>query len=207
LSLYNKYILPKLVHFACSGETATGQREKVVPEARGRVLEVGVGSGLNFPFYDTGKVEKVWGLEPSSELTRMAEKMAATPEVNVEVEFIDLPGEEIPLDDKSVDTVLITYTLCSITETEAALRQMARVLKPGGELLFCEHGVAPDANVRKWQERLNPIWNRFSGGCHMNRDIPKVIESGGFKINTLETMYLPGWRPTSFNYWGTAVHR
>jgi len=181
------------------------QREKVVPRARGRVLEVGIGSGLNLPFYDPAKVTKLWGLDPSPEMTRMAEEQARS--LRFEVEFIGLPGDAIPLDDRSVDTVLVTYTLCTIPDTTPALQQMRRVLRPGGELIFCEHGTAPDASVRRWQNRLNPIWKRFSGGCHLNRPIPALIEAGGFRIERLDTMYLPGWRPANFNYWGTAVPR
>jgi len=179
------------------------QREKVVPRAHGRVLEVGIGSGLNLPYYDAARVSKVWGLDPSPEMIRMARRAAAG--LPFEVEFIGLPGEEIPLDEGSIDTVVVTYTLCSIPDTAAALGQIRRILRPGGELLFCEHGAAPDASVRRWQDRLNPAWMRLGGGCNLNRPIPALIEAGGFTIRTLETMYLPGWRPVSFNYWGAAV--
>ena len=204
MSLYSKYLLPRLVHLACSREPNMRQREALVPLARGRVLEIGIGSGLNLPYYDAGKVTRLWGLEPSPEMTRMAEKAARS--VGFDVEFIGLPGEEIPLEDDSVDTVLMTYTLCTIPDTEPALRQMARVLKPGGELIFCEHGAAPDPGVRRWQDRINPIWKRLGGGCHLNRAIPNLIKQGGFKINEIQTMYLPGWRPASFNYRGRATH-
>lgn len=122
-----------------------------------------------------------------------------------EVEFVPLPIEEAPLEDGSVDTVVVTYTLCTIPDPESALRHMARMLKPGGELIFCEHGLAPDAGVQRWQSWMNPIWKRLGGGCHLNRDIPGIIRQGGFRIRGLETMYLPGWRPGSFNYWGAAV--
>jgi ubiquinone/menaquinone biosynthesis C-methylase UbiE len=180
------------------------QREKVVPLAHGRVLEIGIGSGLNFPYYDASNVTKLWGLDPSPEMTQMAEKVARA--VPFDVEFIGLPGDEIPLEDDSVDTVLITYTLCTIPDTQPALRQMARVLKPGGNLIFCEHGAAPDPSVRRWQDRINPIWKRLGGGCHLNRAIPDLIKEGGFRITHMETMYIPGWRPASFNYWGAAAH-
>ena len=204
MGLYSKYLLPKVVHFACSLKPNMRQREKVVPLARGRVLEVGIGSGLNLPYYDATKVTRLWGLDPSEEMKRMAEEAARS--MSFDVEFIGLPGEEIPLEDNSVDTVLITYTLCTIPETEPALRGMARVLKPGGELIFCEHGVAPDETVRRWQDRINPIWKRLGGGCHLNRAIPDLIEQGGFRIKGVETMYVRGWRPASFHYWGTATH-
>lgn len=200
---YDKYILPKIVHWTCSAKPNMRQREKVVPLARGRVLEIGIGSGLNLPYYDASQVTKLWGLDPSPEMTRMAEKAARS--ARFEVEFIGLPGDEIPLEDSSVDTVVMTYTLCTIPDTEPALRQMARVLKPGGELIFCEHGAAPDPSVRRWQDRIDPIWQRLGGGCHLNRAIPNLIRQGGFEINEIDTMYLPGWRPSSFNYWGSAT--
>ena len=203
MGLYGKLILPRLTHLACGQKPLMRQRRKVVPLARGRVLEIGIGSGLNLPFYDPARVSKVWGLDPSPEMTRMAEGRAR--EVDFEVEFIGLPGDEIPLEDSSVDTVLVTYALCTIPEPIPALRQMRRVLRPGGELIFCEHGAAPDPGVRRWQERLNPLWRRLAGGCNLNREIPRLIEEGGFRIRSLETMYLPGWRPGTFNYWGTAV--
>ena len=203
MGLYSKYILPRVIHFTCGLKPNMRQREKVVPHARGQVLEVGIGSGLNLPYYDATKVTRVWGLEPSPEMTRMAAQAARS--LPFEVEFIGLPGDEIPLDDGSVDTVVVTYTLCTIPDTLPALGQMRRVLRPGGELIFCEHGAAPDASVRRWQDRLNPVWRRLGGGCNLNRPIPALIEAGGFRIDSLDTMYLPGWRPASFNYWGSAA--
>ncbi len=204
MGFYGRFILPRLVHFTCGLKPVMRQREKVVPLARGRVLEIGVGSGLNLPFYDSTKVTRLWGPEPSSEMRSVAER--ATHRVSFEVELIGLSADEIPLDDDAVDTVLITYTLCTISQCEPALREMSRVLKPGGELVFCEHGAAPDDGVRRWQDRLNPIWKRIGGGCNLNRPIPDLIEHAGFKVRDLETMYIPGWRPASFNYWGTATH-
>ena len=205
MGLYSKYLLPKIMHFVCGQKPTMKQRQKVVPLALGRVLEVGIGSGLNLAFYDATKVTKVWGLDPSPEMIQMAQEAArSTP---IEVEFIELPSDEIPLEDNSVDTVLLTYTLCTISDAAPALRQMARVLRPGGQLIFCEHGAAPEASVRRWQDRVNPIWKRFSGGCHLNRPIPTLIEASGFRIKGMDTMYLPGWRPATFNYWGTATER
>ena len=202
MGFYGRYVLPKVVHLACSAKPTMRQREKVVPLAKGRVLEVGVGSGLNLQYYDPKNVTKLWALDPSKEMVRLASRAARS--VNLEVDFIGLPCEEIPLESDSVDTVVMTYTLCTIPDTLPALRQMARVLKPGGELIFCEHGAAPDASVRRWQDRVDPRWKRLAGGCHLNRPIPDLIEQGGFKIKGIETMYTPGWRPVSFNYWGTA---
>jgi len=203
VGLYSKYLLPKLVHCACSSEQNMAQRGRVVPKARGQVLEVGIGSGLNLPYYDPQQVEKVWGLDPSAELMAMAAREAE--KVDLDVEFLVNRGEEIPLDDASVDTVLTTFTLCSIADAEKALAGMARVLKPGGTFLFCEHGVAPDASVRRVQRGLNPIWKRVGGGCHLNRPIPSLIEAGGFEITTLKARYMPGWRWASFQYWGAAT--
>jgi len=181
------------------------QRQKVVPQAHGEVLEIGIGSGLNLPFYDAARVSKVWGLEPSPEMRAMAAKAAAA--VPIEVEMLAFAGHEIPLEDRSVDTVVTTYTLCTIPDTADALQQMRRVLRPGGELLFCEHGVAPDRSVRRQQDFINPLWRRLGGGCNLNRAIPELIEAGGFELSRLETMYIPGWRPACFNYWGSAVPR
>ncbi len=205
MGLYSRYILPSVIHFTCGSKPNTRQREKVVPRARGCVLEVGIGSGLNLPFYDATRLSKLWGLDPTPEMARMAQRAARS--LPFEVEFIGLPVDELPLEDNSIDTVLVTYTLCTIPDTISALRQMRRVLRPGGELIFCEHGAAPDASVRRWQDRLNPIWQRLGGGCNLNRPIPALIEAGGFRISSLDTMYIPGWRPASFNYWGTAIPR
>ena len=203
MGLYNRFVLPHVVHMACRSPSSARQRAKVVPRARGRVLEVGIGSGLNLPFYDASRVTKVWGLDPSPQLRAMAAKAARG--VPIEVEIVDLAGHAIPLETASVDTVVITYTLCSIPDPEAALREMARVLKPGGELLFSEHGEAPDEAVRRWQRRLTPVWSRFGGGCHLGRPIPAILARGGFRLTALESRYLPGWRPASYNYTGAAT--
>jgi ubiquinone/menaquinone biosynthesis C-methylase UbiE len=173
-----------------------------VPQASGDVLEIGLGSGLNLPFYDRDKVRRIWGLEPSEGMRHLAR--GAISEAALDVELIDLPGEEIPLDDDSVDTVVVTYTLCTIPGVVVALEGMRRVLKPHGRLLFCEHGKAPDDNVQKWQERLNPTWKKFSGGCNMNRDIPAILEGSGFVVEDDNRMYIPGVKALSYNFWGSA---
>lgn len=205
MGLYAKYVLPRVVHLACSTKPNMKQRAKVVPHARGRVLEIGIGSGLNLAFYNPDYVTKVWGLDPSPEMTERA--ALAARQVPIEVEMVTAGSEEIPLDSASFDTVVITYTLCTIPQFEPALREMARVLKPGGELLFCEHGAAPDDSVLRWQRRLNPIWRRLGGGCHLDRDTPHLLRQGGFEIKEMDAMYIPGWRPASFNYWGRATAR
>lgn len=203
MALYKRFVLPWVVHMACSSKPTARQRKKIVPSARGRVLEIGIGSGLNLPFYDAERVERVYGLDPSAEMTRMAAR--AGTQVPLDLELLNVGSEDIPLDSNSIDTVVTTYTLCTIPDPRPALREMARVLKPGGRLLFCEHGLAPDATVRRWQDRVDPIWHRIGGGCHLNRDIPALLVEGGFEIEHIETMYIPGWRPASFNYWGTAA--
>jgi len=203
MSFYQEHCLPHLINLACSLEVVQAQRKKIVPAADGRVLEVGMGSGLNIPFYDPDKIDFVWGLEPSQGMRKKASKTVE--HAPIDVRWLDFPGEEIPLDDNSVDTVLLTYTLCSIADWHTALRQMRRVLKPGGNLLFCEHGEAPDMQVRKWQDRLNPLWKKLAGGCHLNRPIPTYIEESGFKIKTSNAEYLPhGPKFAGFNYWGMA---
>jgi ubiquinone/menaquinone biosynthesis C-methylase UbiE len=202
MSFYDDRVLPHLIDLVCSTKPTRKQREKIVHLAEGDVLEIGFGSGLNLPYYDRTTVRKIFGLEPSEGMRRKAQ-----PNVDasgLDVEFIDLPGEEIPLESQSVDTVLVTFTLCSIDDAVAALEGMRRVLKPGGKLLYCEHGASPDDRVRRWQERLNPGWKRVSGGCNMNRDVPGLLESSGFRITTDERMYIPGPKILSYNYWGAA---
>ena len=202
MSFYEDRVLPRLINLACGVKPARKQREKIVPRASGDVLEIGFGSGLNLPYFDRGKVRRVWGLEPSRGMRRLAEEKVSRSDLDVEM--IDLPGEKIPLEDDSVDTVLVTYTLCSIDDIRPALSGMRRVLKPGGRLLYCEHGKAPDAGVHRWQERLNPGWRRVAGGCNMNRDIPALIEGAGFTIEDDNRMYIPGIRALSYNFWGAA---
>ena len=173
MSLYERFVLPRLIHLLCGLKPAMLQRKKIVPLASGDVLEIGFGSGLNLPYYDRSVVNRLWALEPSEEmwqLARDAVKASALP-----VTFIKAPAEEVPLPDGSVDTVLVTYTLCTIPDVSAALRESKRVLKQAGKFLFCEHGEAPDQNVRRWQNRLNPLWRRLGGGCNLNRPIPSLI--------------------------------
>jgi len=205
MSWYEEKVLPRLINLACSSKPTHKQREKIVPRASGDVLEIGFGSGLNLTHYDRDKVRRIWGLEPSEGMRKLAAKPIA--DSGFDVELIDLPGEEIPLEDNSVDTVLITFTLCTIPEVASALDGMRRVLKPGGQLLFSEHGKAPDANVVKWQERMNPVWKKFSGGCNMNRDIPALLDAAGLEIQDDNRMYVPGLKSLSYMYWGAATIR
>lgn len=179
------------------------QREKVVPLATGNVLELGIGSGLNIPFYDSSRVSHLWGLDPSAEMWAIAGKNAR--EHHLDAEFIESGAESIPLDNNVVDTVVMTYTLCTIPDAHSALDEVRRVLKTGGKLLFCEHGKAPDPDVARWQNRINPAWRVLAGGCNLNRPIPELLGDTGFKSTDMQTMYIPGWRPACFNYWGTAT--
>lgn len=199
---YDERILPHVINLACSTRQTRKQREKIVPLAQGDVLEIGLGSGLNLRHYDAAKVRKIWGLEPSEGMRKLAQDNVD--KCNLDFEFVDLPGEEIPLENDSVDTVVVTYTLCTIVDAVKALEGMRRVLKPGGRLLFAEHGRAPDDNVRRWQGRLNSVWGKVSGGCNMTRDIPQLIKDAGFKLDMDERMYIPGPRVLSYNYWGSA---
>lgn len=203
MGFYDKYVLPRFIGAACGTKPILKQRDKVVPHCEGRVLEVGMGTGHNLDFYDPAKVDMVFGLEPAPDMVKRAKPLAE--KAPFPVEFIDLPGEEIPLEDNSVDTVLLTYTLCTIPDTLKAMQNMRRVLKPGGKLIFSEHGRAPDAAVEKWQNRLNGVWGKIAGGCNINRDIPTLIEAGGFNITNLDQMYVPSTpKILGYTYWGAA---
>ena len=203
LSFYDKYILPKFLNCACGSKPINYQREKIVPLAEGTVLDVGIGSGLNIPYYNKSKIKYLYGLDPSIELLNLAKPLAKKNEL--EIEFLECGAEAIPLPNDSIDTVVITYTLCTIPDTQLSNKEIIRVLKPNGKVLFCEHGLAPDVNVAKWQKRINPIWNKIAGGCNLNRDIPKLIRSSGLKISNMEEMYLPSTpKFAGYNYWGVA---
>lgn len=199
---YDRHILPYLLDLACGMKPIREQREKVVPQAKGRVLEVGMGTGLNMPYYDQSKVTKITGLEPAMQMHRLANERIAR--AGLQAEIIGVSAEKIPLEDASFDTVLLTYTLCSISDPVAALKEMRRVLAPSGKLIFCEHGRAPDESVRRWQDRLTPYWKKFTGGCHLNRDVPAILDQAGFQCTDMQSMYLSGPRPLTFNYWGEA---
>jgi ubiquinone/menaquinone biosynthesis C-methylase UbiE len=202
MGFYERRILPALIDFSMRQRPIMKQREKVVPRARGRVLEVGIGSGLNLSFYRPEQVERVWGLDPSVELQRRARERAAR--AGVEVEFIGLSGEEIPVESEFFDTVVVTYTLCSIPDVSRALGEMARVLKSGGRLLFSEHGIAPDPQVSRRQRSFDRWWPKIAGGCHLTRPVPALLRQAGFELEDLNAAYLPGPKPLTYNYWGAA---
>ena len=202
---YENYVLPKMLDCCCSTKPISYQRKKIVPEASGTILEIGIGSGLNIPYYQKSKINKVIGLEPSEQLCKMAKKTAD--DNNFSIDFLVNGAEEIELPSNSIDTILLTYTLCSIPEPYRALKEIMRVMKSDGRILFCEHGIAPDEVVQKWQNRINPIWGKLFGGCNINRDIPNILKNGGFKINSLDKMYLPSTpKIVGYNYWGEASY-
>lgn len=202
-SWYEKFFLPKLCNKCCSTKPINYQRNKVVPLAKGVVLEIGMGSGLNIPFYNKNNIKKIIGLDPSQELNFLAKKIAK--ENNIGIDFIMSGAEEIPLPNDYVDTILITYTLCTIPDLDKSMNEMKRVLKSEGKFIFCEHGIAPDQNIIKWQGRINPIWKAIMGGCNINRNIPKIISDSGFDIIDINKMYLPSTpKIVGYNYWGVA---
>lgn len=200
--MYAKYVLPRFIDLSMRNKETARVRADWVPRARGDVLEVGIGSGLNLPFY-SAEVRRVYGVEPSAELQKMARKRMASQATKVE--FLSQSAEDdLPLSDMSIDTVVMTWTLCSIPDPLKALRQMKRVLKPNGQLIFIEHGRAPDSRVAAWQDQLTPLWKRIGGGCHLNRKVDELLVGAGFTIDELRTTYLPGPRPMTYTYQGFA---
>jgi ubiquinone/menaquinone biosynthesis C-methylase UbiE len=200
MGFYSDFILPRLLDLAMSNKQLLPFRERVIGAAEGRVLEIGVGSGRNLPFYRS-PANEILALEPSPKLVAMARGAADS---GVPVHFLEASAETIPLDDATIDSVVTTWTLCSIPQAASALGEMRRVLRPGGRLLFAEHGLAPSASVRWWQDRLTPAWQRISGGCHLNRPIRSMIEGAGFRIDRIETGYISGPKPFTFMYEGSA---
>jgi len=201
MNMYDKWLLPRIIDLTMRQKHLARYRAKVVAAARGRVLEIGVGSGLNLRFY-VEQVEHVVGLDPSPRLLALARQHAA--EVAIPVELLLGSATAIPLADACIDTVVMTWTLCSIPDADAALREMRRVLKADGRLLFVEHGLAPEPSVQRWQRRLTPLWRRVSGGCHLDRKMDALMHSAGFDLTQLQTEYAPGPRPMSFMYHGCA---
>jgi len=201
MGFYSDVILPRFCDLAMRNKDLLPIRERVIGAAQGRVLEIGVGSGRNLPFY-RAPVTEVLALEPAPRLVSMAR--SASRGTSIPISFLEASAEAIPVEDHSVDTVVTTWTLCSIPRAATALAEMRRVLRPGGRLAFVEHGLAPDDGVRRWQDRLTPVWRCCCGGCHLNRPIRSMIEGAGFRIDKIETSYIPGPRPLTFTYEGSA---
>lgn len=201
VSLYSRYVLPHLIDLAMRNEETSRLRAAWIPQAKGDVLEIGIGSGLNLPYY-SARVKRVFGVEPSVELQHMAKNRAKG---QADVEFLSQSAEQkLPLPDASIDTIVMTWTLCSISNPNEALRQMRRVLKADGEFLFIEHGRSRDSSVMAWQDRLTPAWRLIAGGCHLNRKVDDLISAAGFRVTTLNTFYTLGPRPMTYTYQGLA---
>ena len=202
MGFYAKHVLPICLDKACSVGPIDKQRAKIIPLAKGRVLEIGIGSGLNLPHYTPSQVDSVIGVDPDEHIWARSQGRRDT--APFPVERIGLSGEDIPLGADSVDTVVVTYSLCTIPDPVKALVEMRRILKPDGEILFCEHGRAPDQNIAKWQTRIDPIWSRLAGGCQSGRDIPSLLTEAGLTTTELHQHYIPGPKVLSYNYWGRA---
>jgi len=202
MGFYNKHILPLCLDKACGIGPITKQREKIVPLAEGVVLEIGIGSGQNLPHYNPDKVHKIIGVDPDEHIWKRSKKRRAAAPFTVE--RIGLSGEDIPLEKNMADSVVVTYSLCTIPDPVTALHEMIRILKPGGKILFSEHGKAPDAKVHKWQNRIDPVWKKIAGGCHSGRDIPEIFRQADLKFDDLQEMYIPGPKVLGYNYWGIA---
>ena len=203
-SFYNRHIMPRLIGCACASTPIMMQRAKVVPLASGRVLELGIGGGLNLAFYDPAKVSEVMGVDPSDALRERA--IAAPRPEGLTVDIAAGTAEALPFEDHSFDTVVCTFTLCSVQSQAGALAEARRVLKPFGRLLFCEHGLAPEPDVAKWQRRVEPVWKALAGGCHLTRPIGSAIEAGGFRLEAWNSMFLPGTpRFAGWSEWGVAT--
>ncbi len=201
-SWYDRHLLPHILDLACATKPIRKQREKVIPLATGRVLEVGIGTGLNLPFYDRSRVKTIVGVDPGLSMHRLA--LQRSQQAGIAVQLVGLSAEKLAIADASFDTVVSTYTLCTIPDPLAALKEMRRVLAPGGRLLFSEHGRAPDAGVARWQTRLQPYWGKIAGGCMLDRDIPALLEQAGFKPE-VQSRYIPGPKILSYHYWGEAT--
>ncbi len=203
-SLWERYVVPPLINCACGMKPIRLQRQKVVPGASGRVMELGLGSGLNLPFYDAAKVTSIDAVEPSEGLRQKGDAAGAAAAIPTRI--VDGRGEALPYETGAFDCVVCTFTLCSVQDPAAVLAEAKRVLKPGGRFLFCEHGLAPDPDVVKWQRRIEPFWTPFAGGCHLTRPVAASIQAAGFHMTRLESMYLPGTpRPLGWNEWGEAT--
>ena len=203
MGLYKKYVLPRLIELAMKNPEMSRLRAAWIPRANGAVLEVGIGSGLNLPFY-SAEVQRIYGVDPSMELQRLASRRAASASITVDL-LHQSAEEELPLQSGTIDSAVLTWTLCSIPNAADALAEIKRVLKPSGRLIFVEHGRAPEPAVAAWQDRLTPIWKHVGGGCHLNRRIDELIFAAGFQIPELKTCYLPGPRPMTYTYQGIAL--
>ena len=201
MGFYDKAILPRLIELAMRNRRLAAYRQATIQAARGRVIEIGVGSGLNLPLYGAA-VDQVYGIDPSPELLARAGKRSA--DAHSLVSLVRASAEHLPFANAAFDTVVMTWTLCSIPNPNAALAEMRRVLKPGGRLLFVEHGLSPEPRIVRWQRRITPCWKRIGGGCHLDRKMDDLIRAAGFRLDALETGYMKGPKPWTFMYHGAA---
>jgi ubiquinone/menaquinone biosynthesis C-methylase UbiE len=201
MGFYERWIVPRLLDLAMRNRVLDPYRQRTIETAQGLVLEVGVGSGLNLPLYGPA-VTRVVGLDPSPELLRLASRRAA--DRVIPVSLLRASAEHLPLADAVFDTIVMTWTLCSISNPIAALTDMRRVLRPGGRLICVEHGLSPEVSTARWQHRLTPYWKRISGGCHLDRKTDDLIRAAGFQIDAIEMAYMQGPKPWTFMYKGSA---
>ena len=203
MSLYENYFLPKLLDFCCGMEGFQNKRSQIVPMAHGRVLEIGIGSGLNFEHYNFDKIDEIVGVDPA--VSSIAIARSRSYQYNSKISFIESSAESIVLESGSFDCVVVGYSLCTIPEPLKALAEVRRLMKPNGSLLFMEHGLAPEQNIQKWQHRLTPGWKKIAGGCNLNRDIADLISASGFQFKSLKKKYIKGPKILSFQYYGEAI--
>jgi ubiquinone/menaquinone biosynthesis C-methylase UbiE len=201
MHVYDRFVLPWMIDLACGLPMVQARRRALLPQACGRVLEIGLGTGRNLPFYDRQRITQLVGVDPAVQMHALARRRSAR--AGLDVELVGLSAEKLPLPSDSFDTVVCTYTLCSIADPAAALSEVARVLKPGGQLLFCEHGLSPQPSVARWQARIEPLWKAMAGGCHLSRDVPRLLQQAGLSA-ACDQGYIPGPRLLAYHFWGHA---
>lgn len=199
--VYDRFVLPWLIDLACGLPMVQARRRELLPQAHGRVLEIGLGTGRNLPFYDRQRITQLVGVDPAVHMHTLARRRSAR--AGLDVELVGLSAEKLPLPSDSFDTVVCTYTLCSIADPAAALSEVARVLKPGGQLMFCEHGLSPQPSVARWQARIEPLWKAMVGGCHLTRNVPRLLQQAGLSADCAQG-YIPGPRLLAYHFWGHA---
>lgn len=201
MHVYDRFVLPWLIDLACGLPMVQARRRELLPQAHGRVLEIGPGTGRNLPFYDRQRITQLVGVDPAVHMHTLARRRSAR--AGLDVELVGLSAEKLPLPSDSFDTVVCTYTLCSIADPAAALSEVARVLKPGGQLMFCEHGLSPQPSVARWQARIEPLWKAMVGGCHLTRNVPRLLQQAGLSADCAQG-YIPGPRLLAYHFWGHA---
>ena len=203
--IWTKFIQPRLISLACTSKPIRRQRAKVIPKADGTVLEIGFGSGHNLPFYNKNNVKKIIGLEPSVNMQKLSKRRLK--DFNINFELLTERAEEIPLESNSIDSVVCTYTLCSISKPELALSEIKRVLKKNGKFIFTEHAISPDLKINTFQKKIEPIWKFLADGCHLTRDIRKMLIENGFNIDSSDDMYLPRTpKFIGYHIWGQLIN-